>query len=181
MAPKFEVVENNRITKSHLKGLTTLENLLFPSHYAANLELVERWHRTNPDVFGILLADGKVVGYYDLLPISEFNFRGLLSGTKTDVDILDAGPIQYKQAGIYHAYLSAIAVSKDYQNGSAIALLRRSLIDKISNLKSGGYLITQIAGEAVSPDGEKFAKNMNAEKVKVSGDGNPIYIFNVKV
>jgi hypothetical protein len=179
----FELIDGKKIGPKHLQGLTTLEKSIFPPQYSGNIDLVTRWHNTNADVFGILThgPTAKVVGYYALMPVSPSHFQGIIAGKVNDVELLAAGPLPYKTVGTYKAYLSAIVVTREFQDSAAIAVLKTGMAEKIADLKKRGFIITKIAGETISGDGEKFANGIGAKKVGVNPDGNAIFVLDIKV
>ena len=120
--------------------------------------LYKSWFLRNPSIYTFLLAEGRLVGYVNAMPLVDTAFQAVLDGRCHDGRIDPASIRVYDEPGSYRVYLSSIAVLPDFRRVNAFWLLARAFRQKTDSLRERGILVEELASVVWTDEGRQICK-----------------------
>jgi hypothetical protein len=120
--------------------------------------LYKAWFLRNPSIYTFLLAEGRLVGYVNAMPLVDAAFQAVLNGRCNDGHIDPAWIRAYDEPGSYRVYLSTIAVLPDFRRVSAFWLLAMAFRKKADSLRERGIVVEELASVVWTDEGCQICK-----------------------
>jgi hypothetical protein len=121
-------------------------------------DLYKAWFLRNPSIYTFLLAERRLVGYVNAMPLVDTAFQAVLDGRCNDGHIDPALIRVYDEPGSYRVYLSSIAVLPDVPRLSAFWLLAAAFRQKTDSLRQRGIFIEELASVVWTEEGRQICK-----------------------
>ena len=155
-----------------------IEKLVLPPDLIAEPSVVETWNKHNPLTFiGARDAHtGKLVGFFNTLPISDELYNEILSGNFDDTQIDVKHIKQYDLPGFYKLYLCSFCIHPAYNSTSAFKTIYNSFIDFLLNLAvQREIFISDIVADGVTQKGESLCESIGMSKTKNTNHNSFVY------
>jgi hypothetical protein len=113
------------------------------------------------------VAEKKVVGYLNAMPLEDSAFQLVLDGVIGDSMITPDRLRTFEMPGPYKLLVSALAILPEYRRTSvAFRTLYEAAIDKLLNFAESGIVVTEVAAVAWTTDGASLARGFGMKCVK---------------
>ena len=168
-----EEFTNDDIFQSHV-----IEKMVLPPNLIADPSVVILWNEHNPLTFiGARDAtNGKLIGFFNTLPISDTLYDEILSGNFDDTQLSINDIRQYDMPGFYKLYLCSFCIHPAYNTSSAFKVIYNSFIDFLLQLaKEREIFISDIIADGVTPKGINLCESIGMSKVNNSMHNSSIY------
>lgn len=130
------------------------------------------WTNKNNKLYTFLLKDNKLIGYINLMPVTDEFYNRFKDGKTKDFEITASDIVGYEVGKPVKCIFVSIVLHPDYQKTMAVKYLLDGFIQKIKNFQNKGYIISDIAMDCVSEMGERCARNwLKASQVAYSRNG----------
>ncbi len=173
-----------------------LEKKYYTEDHITPYEEAYRWHLKYPWSSCALEDQGRIIGFLDLLPITESLFQEIKSGNFNDsslsyTDICDITEIT---EGSVHLFLSCIVIEKEYRKTAALSMLFKHQIEFYDGYVKNAEMkelripddtcqpkgiplhISHVITDNVTKEGEKFSKRLGFQKVVHTQFDSVIYV-----
>ena len=77
----------NKVDDNILKEMIALDNLVFKDKDIGNFDRCKEWLSANPDIYTVLLCNGKVIGYINFMPITDECYERFRQGKEKDYQL----------------------------------------------------------------------------------------------
>lgn len=172
---KFRIV--NQVNDTLIKEMIELDKLVFKGDDIGDEDKCKEWVGINPDIYTVLMADNKVIGYINFMPITDESYNKIKEGKLKDYELNTDDIISFSNCKPLKCLFTSIVVHPDHQKGLALKTLWKGFLNK---LKSLNLTISSVIMDCVSYLGEKCAKSyLGAEFITNSHNGK-IYEGNIK-
>lgn len=152
----------------------------YSSEYITPAEEAYQWHRHNP-LTGIVLAKGNnIVGFLDILPVSNATCLKIMAGRFNDKDmktedVLTLEEMMSKEHQPVSLFVSCAVVHPDYRGKGVTAHLFREYIKHLHQMIKWGIEFDKVVGDCVTPEGERFSQKIGMNYHASSDHGTKIY------
>jgi len=172
---KFSIV--NQVNDTLIKEMIELDKLVFKGEDIGTFDKCKEWVEINPDIYTVLMADNKVIGYINFMPITDIAYQAIKQGKLKDYELSNDDIIAYSSHKPLKCLFTSIVIHPDHQTGLELIRLWKGFLDK---LKSLNLTITSVIMDCVTEMGEKCAKNyLGAQFISNSNNGK-IYEGNIR-
>ena len=172
---KFSIV--NQVNDTLIKEMIELDKLVFKGDDIGDEDKCKEWVGINPDIYTVLMADNKVIGYINFMPITDTAYNKVKQGKLKDYELSIDDIVTYSSHKPLKCLFTSIVIHPDHQTGFALNRLWQGFIDKIKSLN---ITISSIIMDCVSNIGKKCAiKHLKAKFITNSENGE-IYEGNIK-
>ena len=183
---RFIVRFGEDVDLSYLPKINPVDESCYEEKYQGVQENTDARYLKNPRSF-IFVEDtlkDRMAGYINFFPCEEPLYRDNIGAPRPDGSVCDhirdddiaPEEVAEYRNDINHIFILSIAIHEDYRNSEVIKLLSDSFIAYLNKLEEEGYPITDIAGTAVSRDGQRTLSRWLFRKLRPLGDGNTVYL-----
>ena len=172
---KFNIV--NQVNDTLIKEMIELDKLVFKGDDMGAFDKCKEWVKRNPDIYTVLMADNKVIGYINFMPITDTAYNKVKQGKRKDYELGKDDIIAYSSNKPLKCLFTSIVIHPDHQKGLALTRLWKGFINK---LKSLNLTIVSVIMDCVSYLGEKCAKNYLGARFITNSNNGKIYEGNIK-
>ena len=172
---KFKII--NKVNDDLIKKMIELDKLVFKGDDVGDEDKCKEWVRCNPDIYTVLMADNKVIGYINFMPITDMTYNKVKQGKLKDYELSIDDIVAYSSHKPLKCLFTSIVIHPDHQTGLELARLWKGFIDK---LKSLNLTITSVIMDCVTEMGEKCAKNYLGAQFITNSNNGKIYEGNIK-
>ncbi len=174
---KFKVKIGKEISEKMVRDACAVDAIVYPENMRGDPDSCVGFFRKNPNIYTMIVNsdNNDLVGYINMMPLKEDDFKKLALGKFSDSEIMKNGPVAYDKPGKYWIYCCSIGIVPKYQNSAPVLMLISTVKSFIKRLEGKGFTIAGMAAEAISQDGEKMCKRLGFEKVCKSTAGYPVY------
>lgn len=172
---KFSIV--NQVNDTLIKEMIELDKLVFKGDDIGDEDKCKEWVGINPDIYTVLMADNKVIGYINFMPITDKVYNKVKQGKLKDYELSIDDIVAYSSHKPLKCLFTSIVIHPDHQTGLALTRLWKGFIDK---LKSLNLTITSVIMDCVTEMGEKCAKNYLGAQFITNSHNGKIYEGNIK-
>lgn len=146
-------------------GFFDIDREVFAAHYQ-NLSpselgsgsLSRAWYAQNPSIYTLLMHAGNVVGYCNIMPVTQECFEALMAGVLNDGDIPASSVCSFSNRNGLFLYICGIAIMPSHQGSPAALLtLLRGVRKKFWDLQLAGVLIREVGAIAWNDIGGRVA------------------------
>ncbi len=175
---KFVVIALEKFVDKDLLDLYEIEKLVLPPEVIASFETDKKWFQHNPSTI-IAVRDtetGKLVGFFNTLPINDFLYKEISSGDFDDTKFETKDICQYNAQGIYNLYLCSFCIHPAYKVTSTFVIIYRAFIDFLIKLATErGIYFGKLIADAATPDGVKLCEYVGMQKIATSTHNSSVY------
>lgn len=157
-----------------LQKAINLDKMVFNSVDVGNLQKCLSWAEKEPQLYTFLWLGERLIGYINLMPLTEAAYQKVLKGKLRDFKI-NPNYIKPFEKGDNKCLFDSIVVHPKYRDGEAILKLWEGLVCKVENLKNKGIYITSVVADCVSVDGIKYMVNNFKSRYICNSAGGKIY------
>lgn len=172
---KFSIV--NQVNDTLIKEMIEIDKLFFKGDDIGTFDKCKEWVGINPDIYTVLMADNKVIGYINFMPITDTAYNKVKQGKRKDYELGKDDIIAYSSNKPLKCLFTSIVIHPDHQKGLALTRLWKGFINK---LKSLNLTIVSVIMDCVSYLGEKCAKNYLGARFITNSNNGKIYEGNIK-
>lgn len=155
-----------------------IEKLVLPPNLIAEPSEVAIWNEHNPLTF-IGARDaltGKLIGFFNTLPISDTLYEKILSGDFDDTRIDTKHIRLYDIPGFYKLYLCSFCIHPAYNTTSAFKIIYNNFIDFLLQLaEQREIFISDIVADGVTQKGEILCESIGMKKVNNTSHNSKVY------
>lgn len=145
---------------SEITGMLALDAKLYPVKWQVNTDFVLKALSKNPHIYRVLKVNGKVVGYYSLLPVLEWVYEQVLSGGLFDSEINNY-ITPYKEDSDTYLYLSSIIVDiTDPNSRKYTKCLLKDILTTLDWLSVRGINVRELGCILISEDGKRITRKI---------------------
>jgi pimeloyl-ACP methyl ester carboxylesterase len=147
-------------------------------------EVSDAWIAVNPAIY-VFLTDrvgGRILGYANIMPVTEDAFKRILSGELEDNQIVGQDILPYQTPGPIHLYFMSIVIHPDARRISdgiyqrAFERLLYAVVNQYAGfMQEYNTVITDIAAVGWTWQGQKLCDYFALQKMGADGKGRPIY------
>lgn len=162
-----DIVESNRI-----------EKLVLPPDLIASAETTFEWFQHNPlTMIGAKdAATGKLIGFFNTLPINDDLFNKIKSGDFDDTNLSLEQIRQYDIPGFYKLYLCSFCIHPAYNTTAAFKVIYTSFVDFLLNLATEREIfISDIIADGVTLKGSSLCESIGMSKIKLTTHNSNLY------
>lgn len=159
-----------------------IETLVLPPKLIASLSTDIDWYNYNPlTLIGARDADsGKLIGFFNTLPISDRLYTQIRSGSFDDTNISIKDIRQYDIPGFYKLYLCSFCIHPSYNTTNAFKIIYTTFIDFLLNLASEcDIYISNIIADGVTPKGASLCETIGMTQIAKSIHNSNVYEANL--
>lgn len=175
---KFVVVALEKFDDRALLDLYEIEKLVLPPEVIASLDTDRKWFQHNLLTI-IAIRDtvtGKLVGFFNTLPVNDFLYKEISSGDFDDTKFEIKDICQYNTRGIYNLYLCSFCIHPAYKATSTFVIIYRAFIDFLIKLATErGIYFGKLIADAVTPDGVKLCEYIGMKEIVTSTHNLSVY------
>ena len=172
---KFNIV--TRVDDNLIKEMIELDKLVFNGDDIGAFNKCKEWVGINPDIYTVLMADNKVIGYINFMPITDTAYNKIKQGELKDYELGKDDIVAYSNNKPLKCLFTSIVIKPEHQDTQAIIELWNGFINKLKTMKIN---ISSIVIDCVSEMGEKFIKqHLNVKFITYSHNGK-IFEGNIK-
>ena len=176
---KLIPISPEEITYEDIMDSYEIEKLVLPPDLIATPSTVIQWHKHNPlTMIGARdLETGKLIGFFNTLPINDSLYEKIKGGDfdDTTIDIIDIR--QYDIPGFYKLYLCSFCIHPAYNTTTAFKIIYTSFIDFLLNLAEEHEIyISEIIADGVTLKGTNLCENIGMHKVITSIHESNVYV-----
>lgn len=172
---KFNIV--TRVDDNLIKEMIELDKLVFKGDDIGAFNKCKKWVEINPDIYTVLMADNKVIGYINFMPITDTSYNKVKQGKLKDYELNNDDIILFSNCKPLKCLFTSIVIHPDHQTGLALTRLWKGFINK---LKSLNLTIVSVIMDCVTEMGEKCAKNYLGAQFITNSNNGKIYEGNIK-
>ena len=172
---KFSI--ETRVNDTLIKEMIELDKLVFKGDDIGAFDKCKEWVKRNPDIYTVLMADNKVIGYINFMPITDTAYNKVKQGKRKDYELGKDDIIAYSSNKPLKCLFTSIVIHPDHQKGLELARLWKGFINK---LKSLNLTIVSVIMDCVTEMGEKCAKNYLGARFITNSNNGRIYEGNIK-
>ncbi len=160
-----------------LKQVFEIDKAVYSPELCGSFEnLCTRYDKCQ-DAFVLVYDGDELAGYVTFVLAGEALYKQLTDPESTamrDDDITPDEIVDWCEGKGHHLFILSIAVKPEYQGGSTVKLLAKSLLAFLREKEEAGYRIDSISGSAVSGGGASFLHRLHATYEK-DVDGGYLY------
>ena len=156
-----------------------IEKLVLPPELIASPTTDMEWFVYNPlTMIGARdIQTGKLIGFFNTLPISDELYHQILTGEFDDTKICVDSIRQYDMPGFYKLYLCSFCIHPAYNTSTAFKEIYTSFIDFLLNLATEREIfISDIIADGVTLKGANLCESIGMKKLKSTNHKSNIYI-----
>lgn len=165
----------NTLTKQDLKGIVRLDRLVYTDR--VKLGLLEKWFEINPQIWRYVRVEKRIVGYLELMPITEQTFNEIKVCQNLDFQ-KKLLPLEYvkqeKRIGFYFYIPSLVAIANNRQKFDKGKIVSGIFEDSVEFLKqlliAKNIYIKKVVAVPVTTRGEYYCKKYGFKKIKTLAD-----------
>lgn len=172
---KFSI--ETRVNDTLIKEMIELDKLVFKGDDIGDENKCKEWVGINPDIYTVLMADNKVIGYINFMPITDKAYNKVKQGKLKDYELGKDDIIAYSSNKPLKCLFTSIVIHPKFQTGHALTRLWKGFINK---LKSLNVTIVSVIVDCVTEMGEKCAKNYLGAQFITNSNNGKIYEGNIK-
>ena len=142
----YRIIQGKNVILDMIDQAILIDTLVYPKEYCGNKEVCYSWWEKEPRIY-ILVIDnisGRVVGYINLMPVSEESRNKIKLGKIKDPTIFPSDII----SGSGYLYLSSIAIHPSYQDSEVFKLLISSLGSVLGKMDDTSLVLANAISEA---------------------------------
>lgn len=162
-----DIVESNRI-----------EKLVLPPNLIASAETTFEWFQHNPlTMIGAKdVATGKLIGFFNTLPITDDLFEKIKSGDFDDTNLSLEKIRQYDIPGFYKLYLCSFCIHPAYNTTTAFRIIYTNFVDFLLNLATEHEIfISDIIADGVTLKGASLCESIGMSRIKLTTHNSNLY------
>ena len=176
---QYEVLTGLDFDTDFLPKIMDLDKVVYEDEYVGLLENMVARYEKNRDSFVCIMdkGRGKLAGYINFFPCTKELYEDILFHTTVirDDDIIPEEVAEYSREG-NHLFVISIAISPEYRDSDAIAVLTEAWNRHLTELVKNGFPIIDICAIAVSKDGQKTLRNNLFRRKRKLSDGNIVFV-----
>ena len=172
---KFNIV--TRVDDNLIKEMIELDKLVFKGDDIGAFNKCKEWVGINPDIYTVLMADNKVIGYINFMPITDTAYNKVKQGELKDYELSIDDIVEFRRHQPLKCLFTSIVIHPKFQTGLALTRLWQGFINK---LKSLNLTIVSVIMDCVTEMGEKCAKNYLGAQFITNSNNGRIYEGNIK-
>lgn len=171
------LVGYNDFCDEDIEELFRLEKKLFTPDLISPVEIAKQWYYHNPmTLIGARdRATGKLIGFFNALPVCEELFSKIESGEYVDTHIPIDEIRLYDLPDLYKLYLCSFCVDPEYKNTDAFRLIIDGFIDLLMHLAAKEIYITEIIADAITKKGEELCRFAGMKEVAKTQHSSKIF------
>lgn len=176
---KLVAVAPEEFSRADIYESYEIEKLVLPPDVIASPTTALKWFEYNPlTIIGARdTTTGKLVGFFNTLPIRENIFDQIKSGNFDDTKFTIDDIRQYDIPGFYKLYLCSFCIHPAYNTTTAFRIIYNGFFDFLLNLASEREIyISDIIADGVTPKGSSLCESIGMNKVTVSSHKSSVYI-----
>ena len=167
---KFSI--ETRVNDEMLKEMIEIDKMFFTGDDIGVFDKCKEWIKINPDIYTVLLFEGRVIGCINFMPITDKAYKLFKQGKLKDYELKREDVVQFKSKEPLKCLLTGIAIIQEYQDCEAVKILWSGLLNK---LKAFNVTISGVVADCVSKQGEKFVKQRLDAKFIINSNNGKIY------
>jgi hypothetical protein len=128
---------------------------------------IQQWaekHSMYPELCRLLVADGKIAGYWSGLLLNDDDHGKLIQGTLLDANI-DISKCRHVYSTGGKLYITMVAIRAGSRGFTSLKTLVTSLAEFVMNSSKNGFVITSISANAHSKEGEMLCTGFGMRRV----------------
>lgn len=172
---KFRI--ETRVNETLIKEMIELDKLVFKGDDIGDEDKCKEWVGINPDIYTVLMADNKVIGYINFMPITDTAYNKVKQGKLKDYELSIDDIVAFQSHKPLKCLFTSIVIHPKFQTGLELALIWKGFINK---LKSLNLTIVSVIMDCVTEMGEKCAKNYLGAQFITNSNNGKIYEGNIK-
>ena len=175
---KIVPIPIGKITVDDIKESFDIEQLLLRKDLISPIEEVNKWYKHNCySMHGIRdEVTGKLVGFVNVLPLTDDSYEMIKAGTFPDVNINTSHIRKFDYPDFYKIYISSMCIAPNYQNTEAFKILYNSLIGIILDLAiTHEIYFSELLSDACTQQGERLSHAIGMKFLKDSKYGTKLY------
>lgn len=175
---KLVAVAPDDFTREDIYESYEIEKLVLPPDVIASPSTALEWFEYNPlTMIGARDTDtGKLVGFFNTLPVSDNIFEQIRSGNFDDTHFTIDNIRQYDIPGFYKLYLCSFCIHPAYNTTMAFRIIYTGFIDFLISLASDREIyISDIIADGVTSKGANLCESIGMYKVTKSSHKSSIY------
>lgn len=167
---KFSI--ETRVNDTLIKEMIELDKLVFKGDDIGDEDKCKEWVGINPDIYTVLMADNKVIGYINFMPITDKAYNKVKQGKLKDYELSIDDIVAFESNKPLNCLFTSIVIHPKYQAGLALTRLWKGFINK---LKSLNLTIVSVIMDCITEMGEKCAKNYLGAQFVINSNNGKIY------
>jgi hypothetical protein len=157
-----------------------LEADYYSEDHITPAEEAARWRCHNPWTGVVLTCDNEIIGFVDVLPVSEAIFNRIEEGTLNDREMTTehflSEQMLFEQNGApMHLFFSCAVIRQDFRGSDALGYLLKAYLEQLHTLLDRGVVFQRVAGDCVTEEGERFSRKIGLTYLCDSDHGTRIY------
>jgi hypothetical protein len=157
-----------------------LEADYYSNDHITPAEEAARWHRHNPWTGVVLTCNNDIVGFIDILPVSEPVFNQIEEGRINDREMTTehflSEQVLFQQNGSpVYLFFSCAVIRQDFRGSDALGHLLKAYLEQLHMLLDRGVVFLRVAGDCVTEEGERFSRKIGLTYQCDSDHGTRIY------
>lgn len=177
---KWEIVY--KPTRELIEQAIELDKLVFDCEEdIVDINTCMEWADKNDKLYTFLLYNNMLVGYTNLMPVTDNCYNRFKQGRLKDSKITANDIVEFSTIKPNKCIFISIVIHPDFQTGLALRRLFKGLCQKLERFKQDGIEISSMLADCVTDMGEKSAiKYFNAKQVGNSTNGK-IYEGSIEI
>lgn len=127
-----------------------------------NYERLSAMYKITTDMWRVFMHNGRIIGYWSCLAVSDELRNELETGTLREKDIHTGNVKTDLRNGVNDVLFDAVCLEKPYQKMKLTGIVMKSMYDTFSALASGGAQFGYIWGSVWSEEGRGFFGKLGA-------------------
>lgn len=165
-------------SKEDIMETYEIEKLVLPPNLIASPDTVLEWYSHNPlIIIGARdVSSGKVIGFFNTLPIKDDFYQKIKTGDFDDTTIKTDDILQYDIPGFYKLYLCSFCIHPSYNATNAFKQVYTGFIDFLLTLATERDIyISEIIADGVTPKGSNLCESIGMKRITTSIHESRIY------
>lgn len=175
---KLVPIQPEELTYDDIVETNQIEKLVLPPDLIASAETTFEWFQHNPlTMIGARdVETGKLVGFFNTLPITDDLFEKIKSGDFDDTKLSLEQILQYDIPGFYKLYLCSFCIHPAYNTTTAFKVIYSSFVDFLLNLATEHEIfISDIIADGVTLKGSRLCESIGMNKIKSTTHKSNLY------
>ncbi len=156
MNSDYEIVYS--VADDYLTQMIELDKYAYTGDDVGEYALCKEWLEVNPEIYTILLHNGKVIGYINFMPVTNDCYFLFRQGKINDREITKSDILPFSSNRDNKCIFTSIVLKEEYRNSLSLNRLWQGFIAKINQLSDKGVRICNVIMDCVTDMGEKCAK-----------------------
>lgn len=165
------------LTMADFVQMEELEKRYYTEEHITPAAEAYEWYIHRPYSILALEQDDCIIGFMNLFPVRQEIFAQIEKGSFNDKYLTYEDIIQLPSTGVpsMNLFLSCVVIHEQYRKSNALSMLLTRYAAFYNSLQGQGTDIGLIAGDAVTPAGERFFTKIGLKRRCASDHVSTIY------